>query len=69
MENHEKQQEKPKAKLIGADSNIFNLAGIASRALKRAGQRDQAIEMGNRITSASSFDEALGIICEYVEAY
>ena len=58
---------KPKAKLIGADGNIFNLIGIASRSLKRAGQNDKATEMSKRVMSSGSYDEALSIIMEYVE--
>ena len=58
---------KPKAKLIGADGNIFNLIGIASRSLKRAGQNYKATEMSESVMSSGSYDEALSIIMEYVE--
>ena len=58
---------KPKAKLIGVDGNIFNLIGIASRSLKRAGQNDKATEMSKRVMNSGSYDEALSIIMEYVE--
>ena len=58
---------KPKAKLIGADGNVFNLIGIASRSLKRAGQNDKVTEMSERVMSSGSYDEALSIIMEYVE--
>ena len=58
---------KPKAKLIGADGNVFNLISIASRSLKRAGQNDKATEMSERVMSSGSYDEALSIIMEYVE--
>lgn len=58
---------KPKAKLIGADGNVFNLIGIASRSLKRAGQNDKAAEMSERVMNSASYDEALSIIMEYVE--
>lgn len=58
---------KPKAKLIGADGNVFNLIGIASRSLKRAGQNDKATEMLERVMNSGSYDEALSIIMEYVE--
>ena len=58
---------KPKAKLIGADGNIFNLIGIASRSLKIAGQNDKVTEMSERVMSSGSYDEALSIIMEYVE--
>ena len=59
---------KPTAKLIGADGNVFNLIGIASKALKRAGLRDQATEMSHRVFNCGSYDEALQIIQEYVDA-
>lgn len=59
---------RPEAKLIGEDGNIFNLMGIASKALKQAGYYDEANEMFNRITNgAGSYDEALAIISQYVE--
>ncbi|MDR1926007.1 MAG: hypothetical protein LBQ66_16685 [Planctomycetaceae bacterium] len=58
---------KPRAKLIGADSNIFNLISIASDALKSNQQDDDAKEMITNATKAKSFDEALAIIMEYVD--
>ena len=60
------QTEKPDAPLIGANGNIFNLAGIASRTLKAAGMREQANQMYQRITASGSYGEALNIIGEYV---
>lgn len=58
---------KPKAPIVGADGNVFNLIGICSQALKRAGYHDQAKEMANRVTNSHSYDEALSIMCEYIE--
>lgn len=58
---------KPEAKLIGANGNIFNLMGIASEALKRAGLKEQATEMFNKVQQCKSYDEALVTIMEYVE--
>lgn len=58
---------KPVAKLIGAGGNVFNLIGLAARALKQAGLRDEAKEMTARCMAAHSYDEALAIIAEYVE--
>ena len=59
---------KPKCKLIGQDGNIFNLMGIASKALKYSGMKTEADEMIKRITTeAKSYDEALGMIMEYVD--
>lgn len=59
-------KEKPDCALIGQDGNIFNLMGIASRTLKDSGFGGQAKEMRGRITSSGSYEEALGIIGEYV---
>ncbi|MBP3798078.1 MAG: hypothetical protein J6I46_09940 [Ruminococcus sp.] len=66
-EDKEPVREKPKCALIGEDGNIFNLMGIASRTLKNNGQRAEAKEMCDRITSSGSYQEALGIIGEYVD--
>jgi len=60
-------KQKPKCALIGQDSNIFNLIGIASRTLKQNNMREESKEMVNRVTSSHSYDEALSIIAEYVE--
>lgn len=61
--------EKPQAPIIGTDGNIFNLMGIASRALRENGMEDQAKEMNHRIsTEAQDYDHALSIIMEYVES-
>lgn len=59
--------EKPKCELIGQDGNVFNLIGLASRALKRAGLNEQATEMCKKTFQAGSYDEALSIISDYVE--
>lgn len=66
MNGEIKQKEKPDCPLIGADGNIFNLVGIASRTLKRNGLGDDAKEMTSRVFSSGSYEEALGIIGEYV---
>lgn len=60
---------KPKCKLIGENGNIFNLIAIASRVLRQNDMREQATEMQNRVFASGSYDEALSIICEYVEVY
>jgi hypothetical protein len=59
---------KPKCKLVGKNGNISNLMGIAARTLKKAGFKEEADEMVSRITKSQSYDEALRIIMEYVEA-
>lgn len=62
----EKVQQKPDCPLIGADGNIFNLLGFASRTLKENGLDDQAKEMWSRVTQSQSYDSALSIIGDYV---
>ena len=57
---------KPDCPLIGQDGNIFNLMGIASKTLRHNHMATEAKEMCERITSSSSYEEALGIIGEYV---
>lgn len=58
---------KPKAPIIGADGNVFNLIAICSRELKKAGYSKQATEMTNRVMKAKSYDDALAIMFEYIE--
>lgn len=59
---------KPKCKLSGHDSNIFNLMGIASAAMKKEKIDSTKIEeMCGKVTSSDSFDEALAVIMEYVD--
>ena len=60
------EQKKPDCPLIGTDSNIFSLMGIASKTLKRYGMAEQAKEMCERITSSGDYNKALCIIGEYV---
>ncbi|MBD5129831.1 MAG: hypothetical protein HDT43_07900, partial [Ruminococcaceae bacterium] len=40
--------------------------GIASRALKKNGLSEQASEMTSKVYKSGSYEEALGIIGEYV---
>lgn len=60
------EKEKPMCSIIGADGNIFNILGIASRTLKDNGMTEEAAEMYNRVTSSGSYDEALCIITDYI---
>lgn len=54
-------------KLVGEDGNVFNLMSICAKALKKDGYHKEADEMINKITTiAKSYDEALQIMCEYV---
>jgi hypothetical protein len=58
---------KPKVQLVGQDGNVFNLLGICVRALKKAGQDNEAQELQKRVLGCGSYDEALVIMLEYVE--
>ena len=59
--------DKPRCPLIGANGNIYNLLGMASRTLRENGMREQAQEMQSRVTASGSYTEALNILGEYVE--
>lgn len=58
---------KPKVKLIGQNGNIYNVLGIASRALKEAGYADEAKEMQTKVFASDSYAEALAIVLQYVD--
>ena len=58
---------KPVVQLIGQDGNVFNLLGVCSRALKKAGRFEEAKAMQERVFKAGSYTEALSIMGEYVE--
>lgn len=61
---------KPIAKLIGENGSIFNIMGIANKALKECGMAEKANEMRNKVmTKAKNYNEALLIIMNYVEVY
>jgi hypothetical protein len=59
--------QRPTVKLVGEDGNVFALLGSASRALKRAGLRDKAKEMTDRVMNSDSYEQALRIMLEYVK--
>ena len=61
------EKEKPMCPIIGANGNVYNILGIASRTLKDNDMADAANEMYSRVTSSGSYEEALAIIMEYVE--
>lgn len=67
IETPEALADKPDCPLIGADGNIFNLLGIASRTLREHGLKEQAKEMSDRVFVSGSYGEALCIIGEYQE--
>jgi hypothetical protein len=60
------EKNRPMCPIIGANGNIFNILGIASRTLKNNDMEDAAKEMYSRVTSSGSYEEALAIITEYI---
>ena len=58
--------QKPNCPLLGSDGNIFSLIGVAARTLRENGLHDQATEMRERTMGSGSYDEALGVIMDYV---
>ena len=64
--SNESKRAKPDCPLIGENGNIFNLVGIAARTLERNGLSEEASEMSTKVFGSGSYEEALGIIGEYV---
>ena len=60
-------KEKPPCKLINEDGDIFFILGRVRRALKEHGQEAEVEAVTRRVMNAKSYDEALGIITEYIE--
>jgi hypothetical protein len=58
---------KPECKLSGQNGNVFNLIGIASNCLKKAGLKTEAKEMSEKCFQSSSYDEVIQIIMNYVD--
>lgn len=56
---------KPTVKLVGQDGNVFSLLAICTKALKRAGQHEQAKELTEKVFSAGAYHEALAIMMDY----
>lgn len=56
-----------RVKLTGEDGNIFNLVGIARRALRRAGYKEEAAELVEKLPQCQSYTAALALLQEYVE--
>lgn len=62
-------KEKPFCKLIGEDGNVFNLLGIVSKTLKRAGLKEEAKEVADKVWECKSYDESLQLFMKYVDIY
>jgi hypothetical protein len=67
LEQPKAEVKKPQVKLVGTDGNVFALAGIVSKALKAAGQREKASEFMTKLFACESYSAALFLMTEYVE--
>lgn len=63
----EKGPEKPVVQLSGMDGNVFGLIGACQKALKKAGQADNATKLAMECFRSGSYDEALQIMMKYVD--
>ena len=62
-------RQRPSCPLVGENGNIFHLICLASRVLRKNGMTAELKEMQDRIMGGDcrGYEEALGIISEYVE--
>ena len=54
--------------LVGTDGNIYARLGRARHALRKGGRPDLVEPMTKEVLASKSYEEAIGHICEYVEA-
>lgn len=61
--------EKPEAQVVGQDGNVFNVIGIAQKAMRKAGATQKEIkQMQDSCMSAESYNQVLGeILPKYVD--
>ena len=64
--SNENKRVKPDCPLIRESGNIFHLVGIAAKTLRRNNMSTEATEMSEKVFNSGSYEEALGIIGEYV---
>ena len=69
MIGYSQERQRPSCPFAGQNGNIFHLIGLASRVLRENGMTAELKEMRDRIMRGDcrSYEEALGIIGEYVE--
>jgi len=61
------EKDKPTVKLIGEDGNVFNLIGLVAKALRAAGQNEEAKQVTEEAFGAKSYEEITEeIIPKYV---
>ena len=54
--------------LVGTDGIIYALLGRARQDLRRGCRPDRVEPMTKEVLASKSYEEAIGHICEYVEA-
>ena len=59
---------KPFVQLTGTDGNVFVLLGKCTSALKKAGMREEALKLKKDVMACGSYDEALVLMMEAVDA-
>ena len=69
MSGDSQERQRPSCPFAGQNGNIFHLIGLASRVLRENGMTAELKEMRDRIMGGDcrSYEEAIGIIGEYVE--
>lgn len=71
FEEHERQVfedlDKPKLKIIGADGNVFNILGLASRAGKRAGWSKEKLDGFLADCMSGDYNHVLATCAEHFE--
>jgi hypothetical protein len=58
---------KPKVHLVGENANVFNLMGLCTKELKKAGFPDHARKLHLEVFSSGSYSEALSIMSKYLD--
>lgn len=58
---------KPVVKLTGTDGNIFAVMGLCAKALKEAGQREQAAKLVAEVIASGSYDKAIQTCMKFVQ--
>lgn len=58
---------KPTVQLSGQDGNVFNIIGLCTKALRKAGLQDLANEFRSKALSAGSYSNVLELAMQYCE--
>ena len=55
---------KPKLKLVGADGNVFNILGLATRAARQAGWSDEEVKEFQEKAMSGTYDQVIQLCME-----